>query len=146
MAMYSRSFQPFGNAIENLSIRRLRGIEARGIKENQAVAFEFRTFRNGIDDYRQRSFGKRARCTVPDWRDNITQSNVNKLGTSGWTTGSLLLSDQAHRAFSSSSWTHNASTRVRYGLVRQNKDTNGKTMSFGPSSLLWLLIVREDSG
>lgn len=79
--MYSRSFQRFGNTIESFSIHRVGSIESRSVKENQAVASELRTIRNRINDYRQRLFGKRARCSVPDWGDNVTKSNVDELGT-----------------------------------------------------------------
>ena len=53
-------------------------VEARGVKENQAVAFELRIIRNGIDDYRHRVFGTRG-CAVPDLCDDFTDSNVNEL-------------------------------------------------------------------
>ena len=53
-------------------------IEARGVKKDQAVAFELRTIRNGVDEYRQRMFGARG-CVVPDFCDGFTQSNVNEL-------------------------------------------------------------------
>ena len=56
-------------------------IEARSIKENQAVTSELRTIRNGIDDYRQRLFGARG-WAVPDFRDIFIQSKVNELETS----------------------------------------------------------------
>ena len=79
--MHSRRFQPFGNAIENFRIRRVGAIEARSVKEHQAVPTEIRTIRNGIDNYRKRIFRTRTRCAMPDWRDSSTQSNVNELGT-----------------------------------------------------------------
>ena len=62
--------------------------------------------------------------------------------------GLSLLSDQAHRAFSSSAWTHNANTRVRKcGLpVRRGKDAYGNTMSFGLSLLLMSEYGGENTG
>ena len=79
--MYLRVFQPSENEIEIFSILSEGSIKARGVKENQTAVSEFRMPRNGIDDYRQRFFGKRALCAVPDWRDSIAQSDVNELGT-----------------------------------------------------------------
>ena len=76
--MYSRSFQPFSNALQNFHILLVGIIEARGVKENQTDAFEVRTIRNGIDDYRQRLFGTRS-YAVPDFRDIFTNSGVNEL-------------------------------------------------------------------
>lgn len=85
-------------------------IESRGVKENQAAAFELRAIRNGIDVYRQRLLGTRG-CRVPDCCDISTQSDVNELRTTqclnDWVAITFL---QAHRAFSSSGWTHNSST------------------------------------
>jgi len=81
--MHSRSFQPFGNAVENFRIIRVGTIEARSVKEHQAVPTEIRTIRNGVDDYRKRIGGTRTGYAIPDWRDNSTQSNVNELGTIG---------------------------------------------------------------
>lgn len=55
-------------------------VETGGIKENQAVSFELRITRNGVDEYRERMFSTRG-CAVPDSRDNLTDSNVNELET-----------------------------------------------------------------
>jgi len=57
-----------------------------------------------------------------------------------WMTGLLLLSGQAHRAFSSAGWTHDANTRVRKGGISDSEDmdTYGKTMSFGPNFISFL--------
>jgi hypothetical protein len=78
--MCSRIFQPFSNALQNFYILLVGVIETRGIKENQTVAFEVWTIRNGMDDYRQRLFGTRGRA-VPDFRDSFTLRSVNELGT-----------------------------------------------------------------
>ena len=79
--MDSQSFQPFGNVIENFSIRYVGSIKARGVKENQAIPTELWTIRSGIDDYWQRLCGTRAHCAVPDFCDIFTHSNVDELGT-----------------------------------------------------------------
>lgn len=77
--MYSRSFQPFCNAIKSFSIHRVGTIEARSVKENQTVASELRTIRNGIDDYWQRLRGTRAGCSVANFCDISTHGNVDEL-------------------------------------------------------------------
>jgi len=104
-------------------------IESRGVKENQAAALELRTIRNGIDVYRQRLFGTRG-CRVPDFCDIFTQSNVNELGTAqrlnDWVSVAF---PHAHRAFSSSSWSHDSNTKVRKGRLSEDLDTYGKTMT-----------------
>jgi hypothetical protein len=114
-------------------------IESRGVKQNQAAAFELRTIGNGIDVYWQRLLGTRG-CRVPDFCDISTQSNVNELGTTqrlnDWVAVALL---QAHRAFSSSGWTHNSSTRVRKGRLSEDLGTYGKTMTC-------LLLMTGDTG
>ena len=98
-----------------------------------------------MDDYRQRVFGARG-GTVPDFRDILTESNVNELGTAqflnGWV---VIVLYQTHGAFSSSGWTHNSTIRVRKGGLSEYVDTYGMMMSFGPSSLPWLLMSTCDT-